>query len=98
MKKYIFINRSSQKAAFLRYVLGLLIFALLIVLLASELVNAKPEPKKQKLFSVRASVEGNEHGPNNIYLKEHLCFAQDRDYSNTDLNHFCKGTKQWISN
>ena len=69
MKKYIFINRSSQKAAFLRYVLRLLIFTLLVILLASELVDAKLRAKKQKLFSVRASVEVGEYGPDNIYLK-----------------------------
>ena len=98
MKKRIFIDRSSQKAAFLRYVLGLLIFALLVVLLASELVDKKPKAKKQKLFSVRASVQINKHGKDNIFLKDNLCFAQDRDFTNHDLNHFCKGTKQWTSN
>ena len=97
MKKRIFIDRSSQKAAFLRYVLGLLIFALLVVLLASELVNEKPKPKKQKLFSVRASVQINKHGPDNIFLKENLCFAQDRDFTNQDLNHFCKGVNDATS-
>ena len=98
MKKRIFIDRSSQKAAFLRYVLGLLIFALLVILLASELVNEKPKAKKQKLFSVRASVQIDEHGPDTIFLKDNLCFAQDRDFTNQDLNHFCKGAKQWTSN
>ena len=70
----------------------------LVVLLASELVDKKPKAKKQKLFSVRASVQINKHGKDNIFLKDNLCFAQDRDFTNHDLNHFCKGTKQWTSN
>ena len=35
----------------------------------------------------------SDYGKNNILLKEKFCFSQQRDYSNTDLNHFCKGVQ-----
>jgi hypothetical protein len=29
----------------------------------------------------------------NLSLKYELCFAPERDWTNQDLNHFCKGNK-----
>ena len=32
----------------------------------------------------------HDYGPDNIYLKDRVCFAIDRDFTNNDLNHFCR--------
>ena len=61
----------------------------MLVSLPSDILNNWPYPIKQ---------QSTGYGKDNIFLKDNLCFAQDRDFTNQDLNHFCKGTKQWTSN
>ena len=54
----------------------------MLVSLPSDILNNWPYPIKQQSADYRKD---------NLYLKDKLCFARDRDYSNADLNHFCKG-------